>query len=586
MTLRSMKRRLLALLAADTAGYTLLMELHEEDTHARLSQLRTEIIDPCIRSHRGIVKHIGDGFLAQFASTTDAVDCAMSIQDSLTRAASGSEHAPILLRIGIHLADVIVEPNDIFGDGVNLAARLQASAEPGGIVISSAVAEQLRTRADIQLIDLGVLNLRHMRRPVRAFSVATHATSPLPRLAATLALPQDRPSIAVLPFSLRAAGEDDTWFADGVIEGIIHVLSGIENLFVIGRGTCLAYADGDVDPRAVGRDLGVRYVLTGSVSRSASWLRIQTELIDATTGNIISSKRHDGAVADLFDMQDDIALDVVAAIAPAVRDHELARALRKHPDSMTSYDLVLQALDLMYRLEEELFHRARGLFQQAIAHDPAYAPAYSHSATWHSFRIGQGWSPDIQADAAEAARCALAAIERDRNDAVALAIYGQILSFTRRDYQGARYFLDHALSLGPSCHMAWSLSSTTAGWTGDGARAVEHARRALQLSPFDPFTFFTEHMLSQGYYVSGDYEQAVAWGRRAAMRNEMLTSNLRTLTASLVALGDMQEARETAQRVLAVEPGFRLERFAARSAFRREILEYHIPRLRAAGLPD
>ena len=273
MTLRSMKRRLLALLAADTAGYTLLMESHEEDTHAGCPQLRTEVINPCIRSHRGIVKHVGDGFLAQFASTTDAVDCAISIQDSLTRAASGSEHAPILLRIGIHLADVIVEPNDIFGDGVNLAARLQANAEPGGIVISSAVAEQLRTRADIQLIDLGVLNLRHMRRPVRAFSVATHATSPLPRLAATLALPQDRPSIAVLPFSLRAAGEDDTWFADGVIEGIIHVLSGIENLFVIGRGTCLAYADGDVDPRAVGRDLGVRYVLTGSVSRSASWLR-------------------------------------------------------------------------------------------------------------------------------------------------------------------------------------------------------------------------------------------------------------------------------------------------------------------------
>jgi adenylate cyclase len=385
---------------------------------------------------------------------------------------------------------------------------------------------------------------------------------------------------------VQPADNHDTWFAEGIIEGIIHVLSGIENLFVIGRGTSLAYAGRDIDPRAVRRDLGVRYVLSGSVRRADERLRIATELVDAATGNVIRSDRHAGDVADLFDMQDSIARDVVSTIAPAVRDRELARALRMHPDNMTGYDLLLQALDLMSRLKREDFDRARGLLQQAMASDPGYAPAYSHAATWHTYRIGQGWSTSFENDAREAARCAIAAIERDRNDAVGLAIHGQVLSFTRRDYEGARYFLDRAITVGPSCSLAWALSSTTYGWVGDGKRAVEHAQRALQLSPLDPFAFFTEHMLSQGHYISGDYEEAVVWGRRAAARNGMLTSNLRTLAASLVAAGDLDAAGEIARRVLEIEPGFTLQKFAARTPIKPEILQFHIPRLRAAGLPD
>jgi adenylate cyclase len=241
---------------------------------------------------------------------------------------------------------------------------------------------------------------------------------------------------------------------------------------------------------------------------------------------------------------------------------------------------------LLYRLKREDFDRARGLLQQAMASDPGYGPAYSHAATWHMFRIGQGWSPSFEDDTREAARCAIAAIERDRNDAVALAIHGQMLSFTRREYDGAMHFLDRAIAAGPSCHIAWTLRSTTAGWLGDGKRAIEHARRALQLSPFDPFAFFAEHMLSQGYYVNGDYHDAVIWGRRAAARNDRLTSNLRTLAAALVAIGDIAGAREVGRHVLEVEPGFSLRKFAARTPITPEILKFHVPRLRAAGLPD
>lgn len=580
------ERKLIAVLSADVVGYTGLMEAAEDATHARLMELMATVVQPNIARRLGrIVKNTGDGFLASFDSVKDAVDCAIEIQELVTRAATEPDAMLILFRMGINLTEAIIEEHDVFGDGVNLAARLQSSAEPGGIVVAATVAEHVVRQSNLKLTDLGELRLKNLRRPVRAFGVAMRAgtAAPVVRLAA---LPDDRPSIVALPFRMEPAQGEDKWFAEGIVEGIIHVLSGIENLFVISRGTSLAYAGQNVDPRTIGNFLGVRYTLTGVVRRVQDRLRVSTELADAANGTVLRSDRHDGVLGDLFEMQDRIAGQVVAAIAPTVREQELARASRKPPDSLTAYDLLLQALDILYRLRPDSFDRARGLLQQAMALDPGYAPAYSHAATWHMFRVGQGWSSRVEDDTAEAERCAAAALERDRNDAVALAIHGQMLSFTKRDYGAALLSLDRALAAGPSCHMAWTLSSTTAGWIGDGSRAVEHATRAMQLSPLDPFGFFTEHMLGQGHYINGDFEQAVAWGRRAAARNGMLTSNLRTLAAALVAYGDVEGARDIAQRILATDPQFSLTRFAARSPFARKILEVHIPRLRAAGLPD
>ena len=583
----ALQRQLVAVLAADVAGYVRLMEAREEETHGRLMRLMHAVVLPVIADHRGrLVKHTGDGFLAAFDSTLDATDCALAIQAASARANAAEPAAPpLLFRMGLNVADAIIEPHDIFGGGVNLAARLQQSAEPGGLVVSATAAAMLRGREYILLADLGELALKHMERPARAFAV--HARGEVPPPPSLLPpLPDDRPSIAVLPFRSHPTDPEGAFFAEGIIEGIIHVLAGIEALFVLSRASTLSYAGAPQDPHRVGQDLGVRYVLQGSVYRAGTRLRIATELCDTATGRVIRADRHDGIATDVFDLQDRMAAQVVADIAPTVHERELARALRKRPDSLTAYDLVLQALDLLYRLERESFPRARGLLQQAIALDPGYAPAWSHAATWHMFNIGQGWSLSREEDFAEAARCADAAIERDGNDATALAIRGHMLSFTRRDYVAAMHCLDRAIAVGPSCAMAWTLGSATCGYLDDGARAVERAERALQLAPFSPFAFFGEHMLSQAHYVSGNFDAAAAWGRRAAARNPNLTSNLRTLAAALAAKGELDEARWIAKRVLAIEPEFRLSRFAARTPFIPAVLERHLPRLRAAGLPD
>jgi len=395
-----------------------------------------------------------------------------------------------------------------------------------------------------------------------------------------------RPFVAVLPFHSAPDQDTDAWFAQGITEGIIHVLSGIHELLVISHGSSLAYAGAPVDPHRIVRELGVRYVLNGSVRRAGGRFRVATELSDATGGDVVRSDRYEGAAQELFDVQDQIAGRIAASLVPAVRRRELARAARKHPENLTSYDLVLQALDLLYQLDQKKFMRARGLLEQSIALDPDYATAYSHAATWHMFRIGQGWSLNPAEDIAAAARCASAALERDRENAVALAIYGHMLSFSQRDLHTASHFLDRAVFSGPSSHMAWTLHSATRGYLADGPAAIESAQRALRLSPFDPFGFFTEHMLSQAFYVNGDYEEAVTWGRLAAGHNSLLTSNLRTLAAALVASGRVTEARHVGQQVLAVEPNFRLSHFAARTPLSPAILETHIPKLRLAGLPE
>lgn len=574
------------MLSADIVGYTSLMEAAEDETHSRIKALEAEIVDPGIDRHSGrVVKNTGDGFLASFESAVDAARCALEIQESFAKAANELDQPLILFRMGINFTEAIIETKDIYGVGVNLAARLQASAEAGGIVVSRVVAEHLRPFPEFELADVGELKLKHVSQPVAAYSIKIRGRRSV-QAVPIAALPDDRPSIAVLPFRMEPAEFEHAWFAEGIIEGIIHVLSGIENLFVLSPATSLAYAGRTVDPRMVGRDLGVRYVLSGVVRYIGGRLRVFTELSDAASGGVLRSDRSNGVMDDLFEMQDRIASEVVSAIAPAVRRHELARAMRKPPDSVTAYDLLLQGLRVLYQLRRETYDQARGLLQQAMAADPNYAPAYSHAATWHMFRIGQGWSTNIAEDVAEAERCAGAALARDGNDAVALAIHGQMLSFTKRDYEMALSFLDQAIGAGPSCHMAWALSSATAGWMGDGVRAVQHATRALQLSPLDPFAFFAEHMLSQGHYVSGDYAKAIAWGRRADAHNPMLASNMRTLAASLVALGEIDEARKIARRVLATDPGFNLGKFAARSAMAPKILDFHIPRLRTAGLPD
>ena len=563
------------------------MQADEDDTHSRVKELRLEIIEPKIASHRGsIVKNTGDGFLATFENVHAATQCSIEMQRALIlRNASEPISRQINFRMGINVADVIVEKEDVYGDGVNIAARLQTYAEPGGIVVSERVVDQLGKQSDLVLSDLGDLPLRNLARPVRAYSLrpAEHKGRPagedLPGM-------EGRPSIVVLPFREQQGKPGEEYFAEGIVDDIIHALSGLKELFVIARGSTLGYRDPTFDVRTIGRELAVRYVMQGSVQRFDGRIRIRTELCNAETGAIIHADQYDGELADLFDLQRRIAARVMTALVPQVRERERLRAMRKHPQNMTAYDLVLQALGPLFQLDYKAFSLAYGLLQRAIAYDPHYGPAYSYAAYWHLLRVGQGWSADPAIDTAAASRNAATAIELDENDALALAIYGHVFTYMKKDFKTAVEWQDRAIEAGPSCAMAWTLSSVTRGFLGQGPTAVLRAERGLQLSPRGPHVVYHEHILSQAHYINGNYDEAVAWGRRAARSNERLTSNLRCLAASLVATDQMEEARSVAKRLLEFDPGMTLTAFAKRTPLQGETRDTFVERLRAAGVPD
>jgi adenylate cyclase len=587
LTLRS-KRKISAVLAADVAGYTHLMEMDEDETHSQLMHLRSTYLVPAVAAHGGtIVKNTGDGFLAAFDTTGEAARCAISLQQQLVDyALRFPPERRIIFRMGLNVCETIVENDDIFGDGVNIAARLHAYAEPGDIVMTSAVAEQsageLATQATF---DMGDLHLKHISRPIRAVGLrigsAHKITAPVP-----LKRGDTRPSIAILPFRSQVPDAENAYFNEGIVENIIHALSGVKELLVISRATTQRYAGKTVDAKATGRELNVRYLLNGTVSRLGKQLRISTELCEAETGHVLRTDRYDGALADVFDLQEKIAAAAMKTIAPRVLAWELQRVMRKHPESLTAYDLVLQALEQLYKLDYASHSRARGLLQQAITLDPDYSSAYTYTAYWYIFRVGEGWSADPDADALEAARVARSAIDRDANDALALAIFGYIQSFLLRDYETAIVYLDRALEVSPSCANAWTMSSLARGFLGDAAVAIEHAEHGLRLSPLDAHMFWHEGALAQAYYIGGHYDAAIAWDRKAIARNPSAHFVHRRLIASLAAMGRAPDARRAAAEFLRLQPDFRLAPYARRCPFKGPILETWIERLRFAGLPD
>jgi len=578
--------RLASVLAADVVGYTRLMELDERGTHLRLMNLRFSIMQPIMEERQGrIVKNTGDGFMAMFESARAAMESAIAMQHAATeREADQPPDRRIAFRIGLNIADVIVEDHDIYGDGVNIAARLQGYAEPGGIVISGAVRDAVGGTLGLDAVDLGLLQLRNLSHPVRVISLRLPG-APTAAAGEMTAGYEGRASIAVLPFR-NLAGPDEAYFAHGMVDHIIYALAALKELFVISRGSTVNFQDQTIDARAIGERLGVRYVLYGSVLRSGKRLRISAELSDATTGEVIRADQYDGDLGDLFDLQDRIAQEVVKAIAPNVRDRELRKSLRKHPQNMTAYDLVLQAMDLLYHLDYATFSRARGLLQRAIALDPSYAPAFSLAAYWQMFRVAQEWTPDLAADIAEASRLATAAIANDVNDAMALAIYGYVQSFLKKDYEGAIEFIDRSIATSPNWTIAWIFKGATLCFVGDGPSAVRCAETGLRLSPLDKHVSIAEHILAQAHYINGNFDKAIAWARRSDQHNGRLTSNLRTLISSLVATDRLDEAREVAARHARIAPTFNVSAWAARTPLQGEIRKRWVERLLAAGMPQ
>ena len=582
-----LKTHAAAILAADVAGYSRLMSLDERATVEALDGARS-LFRFQIEAHGGrVIDMTGDSVLAMFDTGVAAVAAGMAVQ-KLMHGSSGSppEVQRMRFRIGVHMGDVIEKMDGtVYGDVVNVAARMQTYAPPGGIAMSNAVADTLKDVPGAETVDLGELYLHNMARPVRMICLRPAETSAL-SLGQVPPGDDARPSIAVLPFRKNMADGEDAYFADGIVDDIIHLLAGFKELFVIARGSTLGLGGDEIDLRRVGRELGVRYLLHGSVQRATDRLRVLAELLEPETGAVIRTYRHDGKLADLFELQDRIALDVVQTIVPQVQARELMRAKRKHPQNMSAYDLMLQGIDQMFRVTAESAARARGLLQQAMVLDPFFAPPFSYAAYWHFFRVGEGWSTDPIADSMEAARLAETAIKLNPDDAQSLAIYGHVQSFLLHDFQKATIYLDRAIEAGPSSALAYTMSCATCCYLGQGELAIERGQQGLRLSPVDAHRFWHEGVLGQAHYINGDYAQAVAFARMAAGHNAGVAFNLRCLTASLVALERMDEARGAAQQLLRVQPAFRLSSYKPRCPFKDKTLDTWINRLRQAGLPD
>ena len=594
---RKVQRRLAAVLGADIVGYSALMGQAEEEAHRRVGAELDRVFREIEKSHGRVFTFAGDGLMAEFPSAIEALKCALRIHaDTARRNARLPPDQWLRFRVGINSGEILLQENRTGGTAVNIAARLEALAEPGAVCMSAAVFEQVRRTVAASYEPLGQHRLKNIRDPVMVYGIPASACSSwinmpaLPRISVpdvtAEAGSEYRPSLAVLPFRTLQKDQSDAYFAEGMIDDIIRALGGLKDLLVISRSSTIGFARMPLDVRRVGHELDVRYVLHGSVRRAGNTLRIAVELSESQTGSVIWADRFDGELTDLFDLQDRIALRVATAIAPQLRERELNRALRKHPDSMTAYDLTLQALDRFYRMDRSSIEQARELLEQAIAHDPDYAPAYSHMASLRMRWIGQGWSEDELADRTMAASVARMAIERDRNDALGLAIYGHLQSYLLKDYGVAQEYLERAMAAGPSCAWAWAYSSLTCGYLGDIATAIARAERAVRLSPIGADSFWLEHYLSQAYYLGGRYDDAIAWGRMSAAHAGANTSNLRCLIASLVAAQEMDEARKIAHQLMRLVPKFRLTTFRTRTPLRGEVRDQFADRLRLAGVPD
>jgi TolB-like protein/Tfp pilus assembly protein PilF len=569
----------------------------EEHTHHRVGVELDRVIREIERSHGRVFSFGGDGLMAEFPSAVEALKCSLRIQaEAGRRNAALSPDDRILFRIGINAGEIVLQQERAGGNAVNIAARLEALADPGGIALSDAVFQQVHRVVSVEYAYFGEQRLKNIREPVIVHMVpprecAIWAGMPaLPRQTQVAGSPEKvqdyRASLAVLPFRTLQKDQADSYFAEGIVDDIIRGLGALKDILVIARSSTQAFARAPLDLRRVGHELDVRYVLHGSVRSARDSLRISVELAEAQTGTVIWIERFDGAMADLFDLQDRIAMRVATSVAPHLRGRELTRALRKHPGSMTAFDLTLQATDLFERADRDSLERAESLLKQAVAVDPNYGPGYSHLAALLMRRAAQGWSNDETADRITASNFARTAIKLEPNDAVALAIYGHIHSYLLKDFASARPYLDRALDFGPSTPLAWAYSSLNRGYMRDYAAAVSEAEQAVRLAPIGSDAFRFQHYLSLTLYLNGRYDDAAAWARLAYGGGPTFVSNILCLISSYVAVEILDIARKHGLELLELAPSFRLSAFRSRTPIPADIADLTVNRLRLAGVPD
>jgi TolB-like protein len=553
------ERRLAAVLAADVAGYSRLMGADEVGTLAALKALRRKTVDPAIADHKGrIVKTTGDGLLVEFASAVDAVACAIAMQVEM----AAQHSTAIRFRIGINVGDIIIDGDDIFGDGVNIAARLEGIAEPGGISISSSAYEQVRGKVAVEFVDLGEQRLKNIDRPIRAFAVGLNAN--VDRAAPTLPL-VPRLSIVVLPFANIGGNSEQEYFVDGVTESLTTDLSHIAGAFVIARNTAFTFKGKAIDVKKLGRELNVRYVLEGSVQRGGNRLRVNVQLIDAETGNHLWAERFDKPVADLFDMQDEIVSRLANALDAELVAAEARRAERSaNPDAM---DLVFQGRALFNKgWTPEYMARARGFFERAMALDPENIEAIVGLALVNDTEGAALLTDDPSARFAAAEATSTKALSLAPNHAGAHLALGTALMMTKRVVQGIAEF-EHALALDRNSALAHSLIGFAKYLLGRGAETEAHINEALRLSPRDTHahTWFIWVGLTK-VVLNADTE-AVAWLRRGLEANRNYSLAHFHLAGALARLGEVDEARAAVQAGLALDPRFTIRRLRASNAW-------------------
>jgi adenylate cyclase len=582
------KRKLAAILAADIAGYSRLMGADETGTLARLKQYRRELIDPKNKQYHGrVVKTTGDGILIEFPSVVDAISCSIEVQQGMReRNADISPEKRLEFRIGINLGDVIVEGRDLYGDGVNIAARLEGLAEPGGISISQTVLNHARGKIAFEIEDLGEQALKNIVRPVHVYrlllnssrgDVASRSSEP------QLALP-DKPSIAVLPFQNMSGDPEQEYFADGMVEEIITALSRFKWLFVIARNSSFTFKGRAVDIKEVGRRLGVRYVLEGSVRKASGKVRITGQLIDAVTGTHLWADRFERDLIDIFALQDEVTVAVVSAIQPKLLQTEIEMAARRRPENLTAYDFYLRAMQQFYLATREGVAEAIRLAHRALELDPRFGVMAALASVCHMRNVIWGYAADPQFERNEAVRLLRLALSIDDSDPEALALSSLASAFMVGDCESEIEMADRAVALNPNSYIAWFCRGWVYKIAGLPEEAVGSFERAIRMSPIDPLLHHSFGGIGFAFIELRRFDEAIVAGKKAQRQNPFYSQAYRCLASAFAHLGRDAEAREAAARLLEVDPTFTISAWIARGGQTRAKLL--IEGLRKAGLTE
>jgi adenylate cyclase len=587
--LADVSRKLIAVFAADVEGYSRLMGTDEVGTLRGLTERRA-ILDRLIGENRGrIANTAGDSVLAEFGSAVDAVQCAVDAQTALAEVNSNlPSDRRINFRIGVHIGDVMVRAGDLFGDGVNIAARLQALANPGAVCISGATFDQVRKVLPMTFVDLGVQQVKNIQEPIKAYQVGAtiekREASPASVAGAeSLPLP-DRPSIAVLPFQNMSGDPEQEYFADGMVEEIITALSRFKWLFVIARNSSFTFTGKGVDVKEVGRKLGVRYVLEGSVRKASGKVRITGQLIDAVTGTHLWADRFERDLTDVFALQDEVTVAVVSAIQPKLLQTEIAIATRRRPENLTAYDFYLRAMQQYYLSTREGLAEAITLARRALELDPRFGLAAALAAHCHTLNVLWGYTIDPQFDREEAIRLHRLALSIDDSDPDTLASASATSVYMVGDYESAIETSDRAVALNPNSFNAWHYRGWVYTTAGLSEEAVPSFERAMRVSPVDPLLHRALAGIGFAFIELRRFDEAIVAGKKAQRRNPSYSPAYRCLASAFAHLGRDAEAREAAARLLGVDPAFTISAWITQGG--RSSAKLMIEGLRKAGLPE